>query len=129
VTAASGKQRHFARRRLDGRTPAGVVGPPQTDGHALTLASYAGAIKVGVLRSRRVVLHADLNYYDPVGLPLTSARLRLRLIRAVFADEAGQTGLPCSVIRPCARASLRTPQGPAAPDPEPGLADMAFAVT
>lgn len=86
-------------------------------------------IKAGALRSRRVVLHADPSYYDPLGLPLRSARLRHRLIRTVFADEATQTGLPCSVIRPCARASLRTPQGPTAPDPEPGLADMAFAVT
>jgi hypothetical protein len=86
-------------------------------------------IKAGALRSRRVELHADPSYYDPLGLPLTSARFRHRLIRAVFADEAGQTGLSCSVIRPCARASLPTPQGPAAPDPEPGLADMAFAVT
>jgi hypothetical protein len=87
------------------------------------------AIKAGVLRSRRVVLHADLNYYDPLGLPLTSARLRHRLIQAVFADEAGQTGLSCSVIRPCARASLPTPQGPTVPNPDQGLADMAFAVT
>ena len=86
-------------------------------------------IKAGALRSRRVVLHADLSYYDPLGLPLTSAPFRHRLIGPVFADEAGQTGLSCSVIRPCARASLNTPQGPAAPDPEPGLADMAFAVT
>ena len=34
---------------------------------------------------------------------------------AVFADEAGQTGLPCSVIRPCARASLRTRRDPPHP--------------
>jgi hypothetical protein len=65
----------------------------------------------------------------PIGLPLPSARLHHRLIRTVFADEAGQTGLPCSAIRPCARATPNTPQGPAAPDPEPGLADMAFTVT
>ena len=109
--------------------PIGMVGPQQMHGQALTLASYTGAIKVGVLGSQRVVLHADLNYYDPVGLPLASARFRLRLIRAVFADEAGQTGLPRSVIRPCARASLHTPQEPAAPDSEMGLADMAFAVS
>jgi hypothetical protein len=98
-------------------------------GARIALTSSARAIKARALRSRRVVLHADPHYYGPLGLPLTSARLRTRLIRAVFADEAGQTGLPCSVIRPCARASLRTPRGPAVPNPEPGLADMAFAVT
>ena len=53
----------------------------------------------------------------------------LRHIRTIFADEAGQTGLPCSANKPCAPASLSTPQGPAAPDPEPGLADIAFAET
>ena len=117
---------HFA-GRVGGREPAGVVGSDGAD-HALTLTSSARTIKAGVLRSRRLLLHADPHYYDPLGLPLPSARFRHRLIRTVFADEAGQTGLPCSAIRPCARASLRTPQGPAAPDPEPGLADMAFAV-
>ncbi len=35
-------------------------------------------------------------YYGPVGLPLPSARVHHRLIRAVFADEAGKTGLSCS---------------------------------
>ena len=86
-------------------------------------------IKVRALRSWRLQLDTDHHYYDPVGLPLPSARFRHRLIRTVFADEAGQTGLPCSAIRPCARATPRTPQGPAAPDPEPGLTGMAFAVT
>jgi hypothetical protein len=86
-------------------------------------------IKAGALRFWRVVLHADHHYYDPLGLPLRSVPFRHRLIGPVFADEAAQTGLSCSAIRPCARASLPTPQGPAAPDPEPGLADMAFAVT
>jgi hypothetical protein len=108
--------------------PGGVTGSSCPD-HALTLTFGACAIKAGVLRYWRVVLHTDPHYYDPLGLPLASARLRPRLIRTVFADEASQTGLPCSVIRPCARASLRTPQGPAVPNPEPGLADMAFAVT
>ena len=98
-------------------------------GHVLALASYTGAIKARVLRSWRVVLHADPNYHDPLGLPLTSAPFHHRLIGPVFADEAGQTGLPCSVIKPCARASLPTPQGPAAPNSGMGLADMAFAVT
>jgi PAS domain S-box-containing protein len=112
----------------DGLLPTGGIGP-QHDGHALTLTSAATTIKAGALRSRRVVLRADYHYYDPLGLPLPCAGLRHRLIPAVFADKAGQTGLPCSVIRPCARASLPTPQGPTASDPQPGLADMAFAVT
>jgi len=55
--------------------------------------------------------------------------LMAAVIRAVFADEAGQTGLPCSVVRPCARATSPTPRGPAVPNPDQGLADMAFAVT
>src|SRR6202162_340325 len=107
--------------------PGGVTGSERPD-HALTLTLGARAIKAGVLRYWRVVLHADPHYYDPLGLPLPSARLRHRLIRTVFADEAGQTGLPCSVIRPYARASLPTPQGPAVPNPDQGLADMALGV-
>jgi hypothetical protein len=31
-----------------------------------------GAIKVRALPSRRVMLHADQRYYDPLGLPLPS---------------------------------------------------------
>src|SRR5205807_7157510 len=113
--------------RIDGQKPVGGIGSGCPD-HALTLTSSPTMTKVRALRSRRVVLHADHHYYDPIGLPLPSARLHHRLIRTVFADEAGQTGLPCSAIRPCARATPSTPQGPAAPDPEPGLADMAFTV-
>jgi hypothetical protein len=37
------------------------------------------------LPSRRVMLHADRRYYDPLGLPLPSARFHHRLIPAVFA--------------------------------------------
>jgi len=107
--------------------PGGVGGSSSLD-HALTPTLDAYAIKAGDLRSRRVVLHADHHYYDPLGLPLTSTRFHHRLIRTVFADEASQTGLPCSVIRLCARASFRTPQGPTAPNSDQGLADMAFAV-
>ncbi len=51
--------------------------------------------EVGVLPSRRVS-RSDHQYYGPVGLPLPSARLHHRLIRAVFADKAGKTGLSCS---------------------------------
>ena len=47
--------------------------------HALTLTSAARVIKAGVLRFWRVVLHADHHYYDPLGLPLRSARFRLGL--------------------------------------------------
>src|ERR671932_438494 len=62
--------------------------------HALALTSVAGVTEVGALPSRRV--HpGDQRYYDPVGLPLRSARLHHWLIRAVFADEAAQTGLSC----------------------------------
>ena len=45
----------------------------------LALTSSARAIKAGVLRSRRVVLHADRHYYDPLGLPLPSVPFRLGL--------------------------------------------------
>jgi len=68
-------------------------------------------IKVGVLPSYRVP-PGDPRYYDPVGLPLRSGRLHHRLIRPVFADEAAQTGLSCSVTKPCTRAAPRTPRGP-----------------
>jgi hypothetical protein len=80
--------------------------------------SLATTTEVRALRSRRVLLHADPHYYGPLGLPLPSARLHHRLIRAVFADEAGQTGLPCSLTRPCARATSPTPRGPTLPTPE-----------
>src|SRR5258708_33096745 len=62
--------------------------------HALTLTSILGVTEVGALPSRHVA-HGDLRYYDPVGLPLHSARLHHWLIRAVFADKAAQTGLSC----------------------------------
>jgi hypothetical protein len=79
---------HFAHRRepvkLDGRPPAGVIGPGGP-GHALVRTSAVSVTKVGALPSRRVVFHADRRYYDPVGLPLPSARFHHRLIRAVFA--------------------------------------------
>src|SRR5580658_8013097 len=73
--------------------PLGVVGPGGP-GHALALTSISDVTEVGVLPSRRVP-PGDQRYYDPVGLPLASARLHHWLIRAVFADEAGKTGLSC----------------------------------
>src|SRR5665213_1276428 len=66
----------------------GVDGPGGP-GHALTLTSISDVTEVGVLP-------APGRYYDPVGLPLRSARFHHWLIRAVFADKAAQTGLSCS---------------------------------
>src|SRR5688500_1538065 len=57
--------------------------------HALALTSVAGVTEVGALPCRS----NGGGYYDPVGLPLRSARLHHWLIRTVFADEAAQTGL------------------------------------
>ena len=74
--------------------PAGVFGPGGP-GHALALTSAAGVTKVGALPPDGA-LPRRLGYYHPAGLPLRSVRLRHRLIRAVFADEAAQTGLSCS---------------------------------
>jgi len=71
----------------------GVVGPGGP-GHALALTSVSDVTEVGVLSARH--LAGDGRYYDPAGLPLRSARLHHWLIRAVFADEAAQTGLSCS---------------------------------
>jgi hypothetical protein len=51
--------------------PARVVGPDEP-GHALALTHFARVIKVRALPSRRVMLHADQRYYDPIGLPLPS---------------------------------------------------------
>ena len=46
----------------------------------LARTSIATTTEVRALRSRRVVLHADPHYYDPLGLPLPSARLHHWLI-------------------------------------------------
>ena len=54
-------------------------------GHALTLTRSAHVIEVRALPSRRVVLHADHRYYDPLGLPLPSKGFHHRLIPLVFA--------------------------------------------
>ena len=63
--------------------------------HALTLTHSTNLTEAGALPSRRVP-PGDHRYYDPVGLPLTSAGLHHWLIPTVFADKAGQTGLSCS---------------------------------
>src|SRR5258708_2000490 len=65
--------------------PTRVVGPGGP-GHALALTSAAGVTKVGALPPDGA-LPRRLGYYDPVGLPLRSARLHHRLIRAVFAGR------------------------------------------
>ena len=75
-------------------TALGEAGPGRP-GHALTRSSVAGVSKVGVLPSCWVP-PSDRQYYDPVGLPLPSARLHHWLIRAVFADKAEKAGLSCS---------------------------------
>ena len=62
---------------------AGVL--DRTPGHALALTHFDRVTKVGALPSRRVMLHADQRYYDPLGLPLRSARFHHRLIPLVFA--------------------------------------------
>src|ERR1700681_1088298 len=70
------------------------VGGPGGPGHALALTPISDVTEVGVLPARH--LAGDGRYYDPVGIPLASARFHHWLIRTVFADEAGKTGLSCS---------------------------------
>src|SRR5690606_30404851 len=65
---------------VDRTSATGVVGP---SGHALARTCIDGATVPGVLRSRCVLRRSDRHYYDPLGLPLHGARLRLRLIRVV----------------------------------------------
>lgn len=56
---------HLAHRRapveLDGHLPVEVIGP-RGPGHALARTSVSSVTKVGVLPSRRVVLHTDRRY-------------------------------------------------------------------
>src|SRR6185437_7826150 len=75
---------HFFARPM----AAGVV-RSAPGGHSLALTCSVDPTTAGTLPSRRVVLHGvrsrgshlALRYYDPLGLPLHSGRLRLRLIR------------------------------------------------
>ena len=69
----------------------GLSGPS----HAPTLTCIPGVTEAGALPWCPGRLHPP-RYYDPVGLPLTSAGLHHWLIPTVFADKAGQTGLSCS---------------------------------
>jgi len=68
----------------DRARPVGVVGPGGP-GHALVLTTVTNVIKVRALPSRRVMLHADQRYYDPIGLPLPSKSFHHRPIPLVFA--------------------------------------------
>ncbi len=59
---------------------AGVVRSAR-GGHSLALTCSDDLTTAGTLPSRRVLRRDDPRYYDPLGLPLRSGRLRLRLIR------------------------------------------------
>jgi len=106
---------------VDWLLPLGEIGTAFT-AHALALTSVTSVTKVGALR-------ALTRYYHPAGLPLCSARFHHRLIQAVFADEAAQTGLSCS--EPDLEfVSIPLPRrNPSAQSPELDLMDLAFAVT
>src|SRR5688572_13819139 len=70
---------HFVRRLR----PAGVFGSGLAV-HALALTPFTDTTTPGTLPSGRVVRRGHLRYYDPLGLPLHSARFRRRLIRATL---------------------------------------------
>src|SRR5690606_13095304 len=78
---------HFVARP----TAAGVVRSGLA-GHSLALTRFVDMTTPGTLPFRRVVRHdvrardsrLSRRYYDPLGLPLRSVRLRLRLIRATL---------------------------------------------
>jgi hypothetical protein len=53
-------------------------------GHSLALTLSSSVTKAGPLPSDRVVRRGHRRYYEPLGLPLRSARFRLRLIRATL---------------------------------------------
>jgi hypothetical protein len=112
----------YGERRL-----AGVVGPSHL-GHALMLTHVARVIKVGALSSRRVMLHADQRYYDPIGLPLPSKSFHHRLTPLVFARRGGTDGSLLFRTRLSARAASRTPERPDELTPNQGSPDMALAV-
>src|SRR6476646_366865 len=88
----------------DGGCPAGAVGPGGP-GHALALTLAPDTSKVGVLPSRRVMLHADQRYYGPLGLPLPSGRLHHRLIRPVSCPMPGVvrrvSPVPAQTVHTC----------------------------
>src|SRR5205814_4870733 len=84
---SSSQLSHF----VGGRTPTGLIGSGLA-GHVLVLTCSSDLTTAEALPSRRVVLHGvrsrrllpGLRYYGLLGLPLRSARFRLRLIRAAL---------------------------------------------
>ena len=105
------KLSHFIERP----TPPGVVGN-RLAVHALTLTFFSDMTTPGALPSGCVVLRRHRRYYDPLGLPLHSARLRLRLIR-VASPRHG----PCRRASPVPHRSLN-----ACCAPYPGGTPRAF---
>ena len=61
--------------------PLGVVGSGLA-GHALMRIRAASVPTAGTLPSRCGIRRSDRQYYDPLGLPLPTARFRIPLIRA-----------------------------------------------
>jgi hypothetical protein len=108
------------------RLPAGVVGPGGP-GHALMLTLATSMIKVRALPSRRVLLHADHRYYDPLGLRCPPADFTIGLYRGSLPDAGQADGSLLFRTRPCTRAAFRTPRRPSRLTPEQGPPGMAFA--
>ena len=93
-------------------SPPGWLGP-RLGGHSLALTCFDDMTTAGTLPSSRVLRRDHRRYYDPLGLPLRSGRLRLRLIRARLAADVGCADGPL-VFRtpPLTRAAPPTPPGP-----------------
>ena len=93
------------------------------------LTRFARVIKVGALPSRRVMLHADQRYYDPIGLPLPSKELSPSAYTpGLCPTKARQTGLSCSEPD---YVHVPPPVPRKRPDeltPDQGSPDIAFAV-
>lgn len=88
----------------------GVVGPG-SPGHALALTSVSDVTKVGALPwcSGRC---AHPRYYDPVGLPLRSARFHHWPNTSGLCWQGCANGSLLSRTRRCVRADPRAPEGP-----------------
>ena len=74
---------------VDRRTPIGVVGTGLA-GHALAITCILHMTTAGPLPSGRVLRRDHPRYYEPLGLPLCSARFRLGLIRATLPRRRRQ---------------------------------------
>src|SRR4029079_12776852 len=70
-------------------------------GHSLALTCSVNLTTAGTLPSDRVLLRNHRRYYDPLGLPLHSARLRLCLIRATLPRPG-----PCRRVSRVPHSSL-----------------------